>query len=101
MQRSVTEQEAQAVLRNLERKSRAEAILGRPSTSKWPLLLGLVAAALVAWFSFRDFNAPDIAVALLTAMFVGVVGLCIEIWVVRRRLESVIQLVSLRDREDV
>jgi hypothetical protein len=99
MERPVIEQEAKGVLRNLEREREAQAILAVPPERKLPLVLGPLAAALVAWFAFRDFDAPDIAVALLVAMFVGVVGLSVELWMVRRRLESVIELVKLRDHE--
>ena len=102
MERLPAELEGVAVLRNLGEKSKAEAILAEPSNPKWLMwlgALGVAGAALVARFALQDFNAPVAAVAVLAGMLAGLIALAIELWAVRRRLESVIQLITLRRNE--
>ena len=100
MERVVTELAAEGVLRNLEQKQRAEAILAAPSKPR-PIFTGLAVfgASLFAQFAFADFSAPIITRALLVGMLAGLVVACIEIWVLRRRLEAVIQLLNLRNHD--
>jgi len=100
MERVVAELEAQGALRSLEQKRHAEAILAGPSTPRRALTgLCVVGASLFAQFAFADFSAPIITRALLVGMLACLVVTCIELLVVRRRLEAVIQLLSLRKHE--
>ena len=94
------ELEGVTVLRNLETKRWAEAILARRSRpNSFLLFVCIVGAMLVAQYAFKELNAPVVAGALLAGMFAGLVSLGIEVWVVHRRLEAIIQLVSHRDYE--
>jgi hypothetical protein len=100
MERLVDEQQTQAVLRDLERKRKAQAILaGRSKPNPFLLWLCIAGATLVAQFALQGLNAPVVADALMAVMFAGLVILSIEVWVVRRRLEAIIQLCNLRGHE--
>ena len=99
MERLPAELEGVAILRNLEKDKWAEAILAGPSHPKLPGLLSVLAAGLFAWFVFGRFDAPNWVESVLVVMFAGLVGLSTELRLVRRRLEAVIQLVSLRNHE--
>jgi len=100
MERLVAEVEAERVLRNLERKRQAEAILAGPSKLR-PVLTAasVIGASLFAQFAFADFSAPVITRALLVGMLAGLVIASFELWAVRRRLEAVIQLLNLCSHE--
>jgi hypothetical protein len=100
MDRVVAEVAAEGALLNLEQKQRAEAILVGPSKPR-AIVTGLAVfgASIFAQFAFTDFSAPIITRALLVGMLAALVVTCIEIWVLRRRLEAVIQLLSLRSHE--
>ena len=99
MEEQISKQEAEAILRRLERRSKAESVLARPAKHKPLSLACIIAASLFAQYSLRGFAGPDLTAALIVGGFVGLVAMGVELWSVRRRLEAIVELMQVRDRE--
>jgi hypothetical protein len=82
MENKITEPEAKAILRELGRKSKAEAILASPAQPKVLALICMIGATLLAQYALKE-SDPDLTRALLLGAFVGLAVTGAELWSVR------------------
>lgn len=101
MNRDISEIEAISLLKHDEGIRNAESVLARPAISgRWLTSMACVAAAGLGSYLLRVGSLPDEARGLLIGLFAGVVGLGIENWIMSRRLEAAIQLITIRETQN-
>ena len=95
MQRPISDPEAEVVLRNLDKRLKAQAILSGAPVSKLLIVLPVLVAIPLEMYMLRDAVAPSLTVALLVGTFAGLIATIGQLSRVQRRLEAVIELTKL------
>lgn len=93
----ISDLEIKVIMRDQNKKLKAEKILTAPSQSVLLNSLCVVAAALLASYMLRGFFAPDLTGALLVGTFAGLIGTRVQLWYVQRRLEALIELTKFHE----
>jgi len=102
MNQEVSEIEAVLLLKNEERKREAEAVLARPAArDRWLMGIACGSAAGLASYLIQGSSLSHEVKGLFVGLFAGAIGLGIENWSIKRRLEAVIQLLRVHEAQNL
>ena len=97
MSQQLSQIESEKILKDLERKRLAEEILAKPTGPYTTLqLIVFAATAGISALIVEAASLPHTVGGLLVGLCVGVVGLAIDSWSTRKRLEAAVQLLKLK-----
>ncbi len=95
----VSELDAKKLLRDMDRKIRAQKVLDEPLVPRWiPYLVIFFIALVSAPFSRKLLEGQDTTV-ILGALIGALIGLTVELWFVQRKLEALLLLFNMDKRE--
>jgi hypothetical protein len=95
----ISELEIKVILRDKDKRLKAEMVLARAPQSGILISLCSIGAALLASYMLRGFAAPDLTGLLLMGTFSGLITTMVQLWNVQRRLEAVIVLTNFQEHE--
>lgn len=94
------ELEANVLLKNLDRRTQALAVLNGPAgPNRWLTALACGSAAGAASYLLKGAAIPDIVAALLVGAMAGLAGTLMERRALNRRLDAAVELLRLHENE--
>lgn len=104
MNREISDDEAREMLRKLDRKKKAEAVLSRrgPLTElRQSLSFGFLgfSSGMMALYAMKRVEIPDLMKVLIAISFMIAVLTPCALWGLRRRLDAVVELLKAYDAQ--